>query len=288
MSERSQWEPRLAQLACVLEATARKPGNVHREAEFEDCTYLDFLMSAAAIVEPLARIPEIGLGAAVLAAVQATRSVVSTNTNLGMILLLAPLVAAPAEQALHAGVAAVLDRLTIADARHVYRAIRLANAAGMGTVERHDVRDEPTVTLLEAMRAAKDRDRVARQYAEDYADVFGPGLEAMRAALETREPLEAAIVRVFLVLLSRFPDSLIARKLGPEAAVEVSTRAAHALKTGEITAFDAWLRQDGHRRNPGTTADLTTAVLYVALREGLIRLPLDRAFSTGNRVLLHG
>ena len=36
-----------AQLACVLEATARKPGNVHRFADFDDVSYLDFVTAAA-------------------------------------------------------------------------------------------------------------------------------------------------------------------------------------------------------------------------------------------------
>ena len=82
-----------------------------------------------------------------------------------------------------------------------------------------------------------------------------------------------------LRLLAKFPDSLIARKCGPQVAQEASDRAAQVrLQTGDAAAaaraeFDFWLRSDGHRRNPGTTADLVTAGLFVALWCGLIAPP---------------
>src|SRR3954451_24929618 len=98
----------LAQVACLLEVTARKPGNVHRGRDFDDSGFLDFLLSAAAIAGPLDRASEAGGGQAVRGAVEATRGVVATNTTLAMILLLAPLAAVPAEATLRDGVAAVL------------------------------------------------------------------------------------------------------------------------------------------------------------------------------------
>src|SRR5438105_4628842 len=106
-----------AQIACIWEVTARKPGNVHRLRDFADVGYVDFLTSAAAIAPVLEMAPERRVGATVLDAVRATRAAVATNTNLGIVLLLAPLAAAAGHQELRSGVAHVLDRLDVEDAR---------------------------------------------------------------------------------------------------------------------------------------------------------------------------
>ncbi len=252
-----------AQVACVLEATARKPGNVHRFADFADTHYLDFLLSAAAIAPVMDRAVGRPVGETVLDAVRATQRVTRPNTNLGIVLLLAPLAAATDVGA----VGDVLRATTVDDARNVYAAIRLANPGGLGRADEQDVASEPTATLLEAMRLAADRDGIARQYANDFADVFA-------ATLATARPVEDAIVRLHLELLAARPDTLIARKCGDVVAVEASRRAADCLRGASLAEFDAWLRADGNRRNPGTTADLVTACLFVALRRGRLTLPI--------------
>ncbi len=271
----------LAQLACILEATARKPGNVHRFADFEDCSYLDFLLSAAAIAGPLDRARDRPLGATVLEAIEATRALVASNTNLGIVLLLTPLAMLGDDDGPEA-VSASLQRTTVDDARQVYQAIRLAQPGGLGRVEDQDIRDEPTVTLLEAMRQAAGRDAIARQYATGFADVYR-GLGVLRAHLEAGSPLETAVIATHLSLMKTCPDTLIARKLGPDAAIEAAKRAGAVLEAGwpngawgDLRALDAWLRASGNARNPGATADLVTAVLFLALRDGTIRLPLSR------------
>ena len=264
----------LAQVACLMEATARKPGNVHRFADFEDVSYLDFALSAQAIGPAMDEARTLGVGPAVLAAVEATRRVVSTNTNLGMILLLAPLAAAYEDgRDLQSSTARVLDSLTIDDARYAYKAIRLANPGGLGSADDQDVARDPTVTLLDAMRLAADRDLVARQYATGYRDVFELALPALRSALLSGRSLEDAIIESTLITLKQRPDTLIARKRGIEVANEVSQRARFALETGDFDTFDDFLRQDGHARNPGATADLIAAALFAALAEGTILLP---------------
>lgn len=277
----------LAQAACLLEVTARKPGNVHRYADFESLELMDFLLSAAAIAGPLDRAPTCGLGQTILDAVQATRRVVRTNTNLGMVLLLAPLAAVQPEVGLAEGVEGVLRATTVDDARLAYQAIRLAEPGGLGRVEDQDVGKEPTATLRAVMALAADRDLVARQYAKGFVEVLREGLPLLKNALVEAQPLETAIVSAYLGLLSRHNDSLIARKQGAERAAEVSRRAAQVLEAGwpgsepgraACREFDAWLRADGNRLNPGTTADLITAVLFAALREGTIRLPLAGPF----------
>jgi len=271
----------LAQLACVLEVSARKPGNVHPGCGFEDAHFLDFLLSATAIAPALDQARHLGVGAAILEAVRATRRVVATNTNLGMILLFAPMAAVPEESDLRAGLAEVLARTTIDDTRAVYRAIRHAQPGGLGTAPEQDIADEPTVTLVEAMRLAAHRDLVAAQYANNYADMFELALPALQSALAT-QPLEPAIVSAYLTVLAHRPDSLIARKRGLVEARDAARRASDVLAAGwpdavagraKLEEFDAWLRAEGHSRNPGATADLIAAALFAALRDGTIKLP---------------
>jgi triphosphoribosyl-dephospho-CoA synthase len=274
---------RLAQLACILELMAPKPGNVHRSRDLPGLHLVDFLASALAIAEPLDRAASEGVGAAVESAIAATRQVVATNTNLGIVLLLAPLAAVPREESLRTGVQTVLDSTTIADARAVYRAIRLAQPGGLGSVPEQDVAREPTLPLKAVMALAADRDLVARQYADGYQEVFNEALPALKLALAPGHSVESATVTAHLTVLARHPDSLIARKAGLRTAEDVSRRAANVLAAGwpdrppavrMCVEYDEWLRDPGRRLNPGTTADLVTAALYAALRDGTIPIPL--------------
>jgi triphosphoribosyl-dephospho-CoA synthase len=273
----------LAQLACLLEATARKPGNVHPSENFEDTTFLDFALSALAIGPALDRAAGRGVGAMVLDAVASTRRVVATNTNLGMVLLLAPLAAVARKVPLREGVADVLSATTVDDARLVYRAIRLARPGGLGQATEQDVTAEPTQTLVDVMALAADRDTVARQYANSFGEVFDVGVPALRGALAAGRPLETAVIATHLRLLAEVPDTLIARKCGPDESREAARRAADVLRDGwpdsttgilSCAGLDRWLRARGHARNPGTTADLVAAALFVCLRDGTIRLPV--------------
>jgi triphosphoribosyl-dephospho-CoA synthase len=262
--------------ACVLEATARKPGNVHPQAAFADVCHADFVRSADVVAPVLARAGETGVGQAVLDSVEATISVVGRNTNLGIVLLLAPLAAVPAEELLRHGIHGVLDRTTVADSRLVYRAIRRASPGGLGRAPREDVAGEPTRTLVEVMRLAADRDRIAQQYANGFQDVLQFGVETLLAATERCDDRETAVIALHLALMAELPDTLIARKCGSAVARESAERAQHVLDEGwpettagrnEIDRLDAWLRADGHRRNPGTTADLVAAALFAAVRD---------------------
>ncbi len=267
------------QIACVWEATARKPGNVHRYYDFNDLTYLDFILSAAAVAPVLANAEGQPVGETVLAALQATRQVVTTNTNLGIVLLLTPLAVAPARGEYRDDVEATLAELTVADARHVYQAIRLANPGGLGKVDNQDLADEPTLPLRQVMALAQERDLIARQYVNGFATVWDEALPALRLALENGAPVEGAILACQLHLLAVYPDSLIARKAGVAEAEGVRRHAAAILERGwrsgvgdwqALQSFDAWLRTAQGQRNPGTTADLVTATLFLALRLGLV------------------
>jgi triphosphoribosyl-dephospho-CoA synthase len=269
-------------MACLLEAISPKPGNVHRGADFEDLTFTDFAVAAVAVARPLRHARQIGVGVAVLEAIRATRTLTQTNVNLGTVLLLAPLCAVPTGQSLPEGIPAVLQTLTAADAEAVYEAIRIASPSGLGQVERWDVQTAPPSDLLLAMTAASERDRVARQYVNGFADVFEFVVPKLIAGRALTGSTTASIVRTQLQYLARYPDSLIVRKCGPDIAERASRWAAQVLQAGEpnseayhqaLADFDFWLRSDGHRRNPGTTADLLAAGIFVTLRDNLLPPP---------------
>jgi triphosphoribosyl-dephospho-CoA synthase len=271
---------RCAQAACLLEVAAPKPGNVSRHHDFGDTTFEDFLLSAVAIGDALGAAREASVGATVLRAVRDTRRWVSVNTNLGIVLLLAPLARAAAaaaeEGSLRRRLAAVLRALGVADARDAYEAIRLASPAGLGDADAQDVRTEPTVTLRQAMALAADRDTIAREYVTDYEVTFGVGVPALRMARARGLGWSGATLESYLRILAEVPDTFIARKRGPETARAVSEKALEVLGAGEpgsarrataTATFDAELRSAGNALNPGTTADLVAAALFVVLCE---------------------
>ena len=264
-----------------MEATARKPGNVHPEASFSDLCYQDFVESAHCAADPLARAGIDGVGRAVLEAIRATRSRVHTNTNLGIALLIAPLAVVPMDETLSEGAERVLESLTRDDAQHVYEAIRLAHPSGMGSVQEGDITAPPPDDLRWAMGLAADRDWIARQYVSEFRDVLETGVTLL-SEWQPQASWEVRVIHLQLEFLARWPDSLIARKCGNEVAHDASVRARAVLAAGwpdhssgqsAIREFDAWLRADGHRRNPGTTADAVAATLFAALRDRRTTFP---------------
>jgi triphosphoribosyl-dephospho-CoA synthase len=293
------------EISCLMEATARKPGNVHPVASFVDLDYDDFVCAAQAIGRPLASVQQAGLGQSVWNAIAATQREARSNVNLGIALLIAPLAAVPSNELLQSGIREILAKTTVDDAEQVYAAIRLAVPGGLGKADSQDVRDRPTITLRDAMALAAERDRIAEQYSTDFAYVLGiarPWLvESWRWCHELNNVLpkmgellglpgvtswEAALIRFELKLLADAPDSLVARKCGLAVATELQQRAAdvHHLDWPSckeswpaLHRFDHWLRENGHRRNPGTTADLIAATLFAAIRDGLLEAPSREA-----------
>ena len=269
-----------AQLACVLEVGAEKPGNITPSHDFHDTTYEDMVRSAIAVGPELACAGVRGVGETVLAVVEASRRVAPANTNLGIALLLAPLAKAAFDGgSLRARLGATLRALDVSDARAAYAAIRHSGASGLDERVEHDVRSVPAVGLRDAMASAAERDSIASEYVTDYALTFDTGLPALVAALGDGLAVREAIVELHLRLLERAPDTLIARKRGAGAAARVSAAAREVLATGGVRtaegrralrSFDASLREPGNALNPGTTADLVTATLFVALVEGML------------------
>jgi len=258
--------------ACRTELEALKPGNVHVHAAGHGMTVRDFLRSADAAAGPLC-VSGTTVGARIRAAVEACWAAVPLNTNLGILLLAAPLLCA-AERGnggLRSRLSMVLKRLTVSDATDAFAAIRRAKPGGLGRAEAQDVGTAPTVTLLEAMQLAADRDLIARQYATEFADVFGTGVRRIAVSRKLGHAPEWTATLVFLDFLSAFPDSHIGRKFGAETAEHVRLEAErfHLALSDDpraarprLEAFDRSLKERG--LNPGTSADLTVASLLAS------------------------
>ncbi|HEY0837017.1 MAG TPA: triphosphoribosyl-dephospho-CoA synthase [Azospirillum sp.] len=258
--------------ACRTELRALKPGNVHIHAAGHGMTVEQFLASAEATAPVLAR-PGLGVGERILEAVAATRAAVGCNTNLGIILLAAPLAQAAlsGNGPLRDRLRRVLAGLTVADAELAFRAIALAAPAGLGRVAGNDVHAPATVTLLDAMREAAERDRIARQYATDYADVFETGVPRLQRAMDAGASCEDAAESLYLDLLATVPDSHVIRKYGWEKAEWLRRRAcefredarsdrAFKLTRTRLGELDRELKYNGI--NPGTTADIVVGSLF--------------------------
>lgn len=272
--------------ACRCEIEALKPGNVHVFADGHRMSAGQFLASAEVSSAPLTD-PGLPVGLRILEAVRATRQAVGTNTNLGIVLLCAPLVRAAelADGALRDKLGAVLDGLDMEDTAAVFGAIVLASPGGLGSADAHDVREKPAAGLLDAMREAAGRDSIARQYVTRYGDVFDVGLPAIERALSLGETGMWPTVFAYMAFLAGFPDSHVARKHGPETAVRIQEEAMavrvsldaagdEAARIALLADFDRRLKE--RAINPGTSADLTVASLLVhALRFTLHKAGVD-------------
>jgi triphosphoribosyl-dephospho-CoA synthase len=267
--------------ACEDELNAPKPGNVHIFAGGHGMEAQDFVDSAHAAAIPLTT-AGIDVGSRIFAAVEATWARVGQNTNLGIVLLCAPIAHAALAYPrtdLSEGVRKTLAGLTRADAELAFKAISRANPGGLGEAPEHDVAGPAKVSLLEAMRAASGRDRIAWQYVNGFEDIFGLGADALERSRQGGDEPALRVLRLYLTFLSAFPDSHICRKFGEAtAALTMSeARAFSASVAGMTRAPDIYaeaLRFDGSLKsrglNPGTSADLTVATLFADYARGVL------------------
>jgi triphosphoribosyl-dephospho-CoA synthase len=216
------------------------------------------------------------------------------NTLLGTIILLTPIAAAAgmtlAEKPfsvsrLRKNIRLVVKSTTPMDAVNVYDAIYIAEPGGLGKAPKLDVADPASkkkilrdnVTLFDVFEISSSWDSVSSELVNNYPITFDLGYPYFANTLEKTNDINIATVHTFLKILSEIPDTLIARKLGSVKAKEVSIQAKQVLEAGALTTlkgrakllqFDKEIRDAKHRLNPGTTADLTAAVLAVAVLDG--------------------
>ncbi|MDH5540112.1 MAG: triphosphoribosyl-dephospho-CoA synthase [Rhizobacter sp.] len=276
--------------ACELDVMVRKPGNVSLASRGHGMDAAQFLASAQASSGPLFTAGT-QVGARIEGAVQASLAVAGCNTNLGIVLLCAPLALATlqwpnarAPAQFRDAVEHVLSGLDIVDAQAAFRAIARANPGGLGSAEQQDVHHGASVDLRAAMALAAGRDRIALQYVESYREVFSIGIGELpvergagRAALPDAATAQA-VQTCYLRWLSTAPDSHIVRKHGLPVAAEVmqSAQAWHrrALAGERLDLDPAWSQWDVELKargiNPGTSADLTVASLMLSRLLGVI------------------
>lgn len=216
------------------------------------------------------------------------------NTILGTVILLAPVAVAagmtfvqgPFSVArLRRSIKTVVETSTAKDAVNVYDAIQIAKPEGLGEAPKLDVTDpnskkkllEDNVTLFDVFKIASKYDSVAAEWVDNYRITFDLGYPFFVQKLSETGNINIATVYTFLRILSEIPDTFIARKLGVPKAKEVSAHAKQVLETGDLTTskgreilwkFDRELRDSAHKLNPGTTADIVTAVLAISILNG--------------------
>lgn len=268
--------------ACEIELQAFKPGNVSVHSAADDMTVDDFRVSARVSSEPITN-PQYSLGEKIYYAVKATREAVACNTNLGIILLCAPLLQVVAGlkkgENLRDGLRLLLENTTREDADWVFKAVTLAAPAGLGESAQHDVQKPADVTLTEAMVFAADKDRIALQYATIFKDVFDFGVLRYNRAFVLSGDCAWAALAVFTAMLAQYPDSHIERKHGERYSEWIKAE-MHKLDRAMQTAcepeellpvlYDLDKAFKAQRINPGTTADITVATVLVVRLEQLI------------------
>jgi len=216
------------------------------------------------------------------------------NTLLGTIILLTPIASAAgialtekpfSISKLRKNINSVVKATTPIDAVNVYDAISIAKPGGLGKAPKLDVADNTSkqkilkdnVSLFDVFKISSSRDSISSEWVNNYSITFNLGYPYFVEILEKTNNVNIATVHTFLKILSEVPDTFIARKLGSAKAKEISIQAQEVLEVGALTTregkeklsqFDDKLRDPKHRLNPGTTADLTAAVLAVAVLNG--------------------
>ena len=301
-----------AQLAVVLEVSAYpKPGNISRLQKFKD-TSLDHFLAGGIAIGPTVKLATLRgikagqgkiplkllrVGHYIEKCVKESRDWHSGgNTNLGTVSLLIPLsTAAGLEWAkgefkpekLGLTVKEIIRETTVDDALCFYRAVRLADAGGLGSPPKGypDVLDpefpgklrKSSLTLCKVLEACKGLDSICRELVEDMPITFKIGYPALVKAFKRCRDINRAIVQAYFKILAAEPDSLIARRSGVEEARAVSEMAAEVLRLGGVFTEEGWkailkmdekLKTPDNRLNPGTTADLTASSLLVFLLAG--------------------
>ncbi len=287
----------LAQLAAVLEVCTDKPGNVTSSNDFHDTSYEDFLFSSIALGSAVRNaaekgfsagvgdipVSEIGVGELIKKGIyDIGGSHLGGNTHLGMLMLFIPLAAGAGlcisksvsfEKDLRRFTDQVIRDSTVRDSIDFYDAIKSANLGSIGSVGGIcGPLCKPHIRFHELMEVSSPEDRIASELAGGMELTFEFSLATLENIFKGTCSIREAILQTYLILLSGFPDTLIVKKAGLRKAAEVSDKAKEILElrgifTPEgrdaIAEFDSFLRKEGNLLNPGTTADLVGAALFV-------------------------
>ena len=270
-----------AQLATVLEISTEKPGNVTPTHDFSDTRYEDFLAGSIAIAHTIEEatlngykagkgeisISEIGIGRLIFEGVSdVKKSHSGGNTHLGTLMLMIPIASAAGMcipqrsrfNELRKNIRKIIEGSTVDDSRNFYKAIEIARVGGIRKLIKKNI------SFHELMEVSTKRDRIAEELTNGMKIIFEVGIPNLEKFYNEKKNIREAILWVYLLLLSKYPDTFIAKKVGILKAKEISEKAEEVLK-GKISTeeFDRELRTDENSLNPGTTADMVAAILML-------------------------
>lgn len=308
LNERADFISRCLELAILLEVSGYpKPGNVHRTADFSSTTFEHYLASAVSIAPSFRKaaergikvsegeivVSEIGVGYLIKDAVKRMlESQSGGNTLLGAIIILAPIAVAAgivssnfSLSKLRQKIRGVVESTTSEDACEVYDAIALVNPGGLNKSKKFDVRDpeskkkimDEDVTLFDTFKIASSYDSIASEWVNNYPITFDLGYPYLVKQLEKNGKINTATVHTFLKILAEVPDTFISRKVGQAKAESISEEAKEVLNQGGLktplgrnllSKLDNELRDQNNNLSPGTTADITEAVLALSILNG--------------------
>ena len=260
-------------LACDTEMKSLKPGNVHQYSKSHDMNIKDFLKSSLIISECLTK-NNLDLGKKILTSVNEIQDKIKKNTNLGIILMLSPIVTVVQKEGviskgeLLKKIKYLIKKQNIKNSIPIFKAIALTSPGGLGVSEKYDVNKLPKTSLYKAMEYSKKRDLIAKQYCNGFQDIFNTGVPAYKKFYNKWGKVNWALTGVYLTFLKKFNDSHIARNKGNKIATTVKKEAKKYylfLKRNknltkikkELLIFDKKLKSK--EINPGTIADLTVA-----------------------------
>lgn len=267
-----------AQLAAILEVSAKKPGNVSPENDFSDLTYEDFLLGSLAIGEGIGEayqrgflagrgkisLAEIKIGELIKKCIVDVKSAhKKRNTHLGIVMLMVPIAAAYglgiSGGKLRNNIKKIVENSRIEDSLNFYEAIKIAKAGGLeGKLE------EPKVTFYGLMKKSSGKDRIAEELVNGL-EITSQVSRLLEKNFKENVGVDEGIVQTYLQILAKFPDTLIAKKVGKRKAQEVADRAKEIVNLGgvfteegkkEMEKFNQELRTEENELNPGTTADI--------------------------------
>lgn len=269
-----------AQLAAVLEVSTEKPGNVTPTHDFSDTMYEDFLAGSIAIAHTIEQatlngykagkgeisVSKIGIGRLILKGVSdVKKSHSGGNTHLGTLMLMIPIASAAGMcipqlgfGELRKNIREIVKESTVDDSRNFYKAIKIARVGGIRKLM------EKEIPFHELMKISAKRDRIAEELTNGMKIVFEVGIPNLEKFYSETKNIRTTILQIYLILLSRFPDTFIMKKVGIENARDISNKAKEVLEGKlSIEKFDKELRIGGNSLNPGTTADLIAAILML-------------------------
>ena len=278
---------KMAQIASALEVSGYpKPGNVHRTRDYEDMEFEDFIISGIVIGDTIREactdvdVENPKLGKFILQAVAETDRWIKNNTNLGIVMMITPIAVAAAISKsfdeIRENIKVLMANTSVDDACNLYDAISIADAGGMGDQDEYDVASgnaknelrENKQTMFDVLKISAPWDMLAREMTSDMPAVFEIGYPTYHKLSKEKSKNESCVL-TFLTILSQVPDTLISRKYGSDEALKISMMTRDLLNIKDesdfedkVKEFDEFLFKNKH--NPGTTADLTAASIFVS------------------------